>query len=399
MSKQDGHRVRTQLNATAASGSGRIVPRAPWQIAGESFRNSHAHVARFASWNLLHRRKGEASSGARISLKELPVETLEVFLCARFGWMRVPALKGALTSLLGIMHRRSVGPIAFKRILHAEVQRKLDDYRYIAELLDQASEIPAMDILSEMDVFLRARSNSGWASITEYGSSLMAKITLPDVRSAMDYAMSLAQLMYLGPRINLLAQRGDETRPSFCKLCWRINLVEQACCPVHSASKRPRNSTPQIADVFELARNGDSYFFSRRLQPVFIEVLGKLDRLDRKYGVRSRLRCALDERRSLEWLEDCRPRVFSAFGHSLSEVPPDGNFLEWLSVLDFVPDESESKRNERANLHRVLSHSRPTLFNVVQRVEAWLIAALIRRKRWGGARPKSGRKASNAIPR
>lgn len=293
-------------------------------------------------------------------------------LCSRHDWVFVRSLAESLEYLIQTGKRRTMLPV-FKQWMRLHVVPVLE------------SHLP-QNLIGEahwLDSFLTNRDVS-WRQMWQVGYTY-----------ALDMAphpcfISVGQMMMLGKDINHLPGWQTDHHPTqFCEFCWRLKRRGGKYCTVHSTSQdrdRPQQDVTNI--LWNWVAKGDYYRYSHTLREAFESNLHQVQRMDRLKKAKSSWHAALWEGWLRVWLAQHRRTVYMAIGHALGEPSEDvdGELELLLTLLDTAPGDGPFQAERRKTFHRTLAADRPTIFEMLQRAEAWLLAAQTRRKKWGGAK-------------
>ena len=328
---------------------------------------------------------GRSSKGQVSSWLERPYvghteHEREVFLAMpdllrfRFDWARVQFLGDnrlvkLFERLIETRERRHITADVFRRAVR-------DEADHVMSLCKSTAS--STEGLHRVSVELADRRIS-WTGLAELG-----KRVVEGSAGKQDYAEALGQLLSSALELKWLLGRRKvdldaRSRPKFCPMCWRFVVFDAKYCPVHTPSKGNTMGQTGKHDLKSLVKHGDCYSYARRLQPRFLASLKKIQAADRTEKRKSSWWSAIADQQVRRWLASFRPQVHEVFGSNLEQ-------------LDRIPgNQSRSEVAHRKKFDAILASDAEAYFEVIQRAEAWLVAASERRSNWGGTRKNAGR--------
>lgn len=311
------------------------------------------------------------------TIDQTPSE-LEVKLCIRHGWLRVPMWLPLVADISQQAAVEALKPIVFRKILKRRVSQTLEREMRRPSLEDHQRLV---DGLNSALVFLNGRK-LGWEAFGKMGDSL----SFPG-RTSPDLLMSLGQLMGAGQAINEIL--GYKTTPArrFCSMCWRFVLSGKKHCRAHQV---PIGVASEKLS-HQLRSGSDNYWFCRKLSPQFTEHLRRLSNQARKEKLRSWWKEAIESTQIVPWLERHRPLAWQLVVRRVGRLEGAAVLPSLIQALDDHDLEVGVLREQRSAFHRSLLDDRKAVFDLLLRAEAWLGAAAERRAGWGGSRVGAGR--------
>lgn len=352
-------RIRAQKNEyTASREAAKRIAGDAWRLPlGRALAALHANM-----WVIERRAQG---------IESTELHAFVTALCSRHDWIFVRSLAESLEHLIRAGKRRVMLPV-FKQWMRLHVVPVLESHLPLS-LIGEADWL---------DSFLSNRDVS-WQQMWQVGYTY-----------ALDMAphpclISVGQLMMLGKNINRLpGWQADQYPTQFCEFCWRLKQRSGKYCTVHSTSQGNEGSRQEAGNIlWNWVANGDYYRYSHSLREAFESSLRQVQRMDQRNKAKSSWHAAIGEGWLRVWLAQHRRTVYMAIGHALGEPSEDtdGELELLLTLLDTSPSDGPFQAERRKIFHRTLAADRPTIFEMLQRVEAWLLAAQTRRKKWGGA--------------
>lgn len=309
----------------------------------------------------------------------LQPDEVELILCVRHGWLRVPMWRPLVVDLSRQALTEGLRPIMFRRILKRHVSQVLASLMPSPGFADCQRLV---DGLNSVLAFLKGRKLS-WARFSEMG-----KILVSSDGSSPDLLVSLGQLMGSAQAVNVIFGHAEEApEPCFCAMCWRFVLNGNKHCRLH------RVPIGGISDerAHQLPQRSDDYWFGRKLSPQFADRLRRLSSHARREKLRSCWKEAIETAQIVPWLERFRPLTLQLVAGRVGRLEEMAVLSALIQTLDDHGSETGVLGEQRAAFHRSLRDDRKAIFDLLLRAEAWLGAAAERRASWGGSRVGAGR--------
>lgn len=302
--------------------------------------------------------------------------TLVELLCREYSWICVKPLAETLPKLIRAAAKRPLTPIVVSQFFRTYVFPTLESVTPTGLSPDDTNALAS---------YLKQPS-LGWSDLRNIGG------ILSHYSVANPYLISIGQLLTLAENFNwhLGWSRRLEKDPRydqpFCRFCWRIRIPNRRYCRVHS-TKIPSRSIGADDLHREWLLQGDYYRYGHLLKDAFDTQMATIVRSDKKAGNRDTWERLEGSSGLQEWVSMYRPNVYRALSQII-ESPEAFIHLEFRKLY-FLLNGASTGSSDTQHLAKSVKMaprfvSKALLYDMLQRAEAWLTAATVRRKRWGG---------------